>query len=67
MLGFNSILSTIATIGVIAIGIDLTYKALTGRDLVQDLKDIYNGMKDIKEYNDELIESSKKFLILQEK
>ena len=47
LLGLTGLASTLATIGIIAIGVDLFYKALTGRDLVQDLKDIYNGFKEL--------------------
>lgn len=55
LLGLNGILSTLATIGVIAIGIDLIYKGLTGRDLVKDLKDINKGVKDLNGMNKDLI------------
>lgn len=47
--GLNTILSTIAGIGIIAIGVDIAYYALTGRDLVQDLKDIKKGFEELKE------------------
>lgn len=47
LIGLAGTLSTLATIGVVALGVDLFYKAITGRDLVQDLKDIYNGLNDV--------------------
>lgn len=47
LLGLTGLASSLAQIGIIAIGVDLFYKALTGRDLIEDLKDIYNGIKEI--------------------
>lgn len=49
LLGLGAILKTIGTIGVVAIGVDLVYKALTGRDLIQDLKEITTGFIDLRE------------------
>ena len=49
LIGVSSLLGGIATIGTIAISVDLLYGALTGRDLIQDLKDINQGFKDLKE------------------
>ena len=47
--GLSGILGAIAKIGIIAIGVDLFYKALTGRDLVKDIQDIYNGLKELEQ------------------
>lgn len=47
LVGLNSILGSLLTIGVIAIGVDLLYNWLTGRDLIEDLKEIYDGLKDL--------------------
>lgn len=60
LLGLNGILGTIAQIGVIAIGVDLVYTSITGRDLVQDLKDIYTETKKLKDANKEIVEANKK-------
>lgn len=52
--GLSSILSAIATIGIIAIGVDIFYKALTGRELIEDVKTIideYNKLKGVTEQN----------------
>lgn len=59
LLGLKGVLGTLATIGVIAIGVDLAYSALTGRDLVKDLKDIKDGLEDLINNNDTLNENSK--------
>lgn len=47
LLGIAGILKGLATIGVIAIGVDLMYKALTGRDLLQDIMDIKKALEDL--------------------
>lgn len=52
LIGISGLLSSIATIGTIAIGVDLLYGALTGRDLIQDLKEINQGFKNLKEINE---------------
>ena len=48
LLGLSSILSTIATIGVITLGVYLLYTAMTGRDLIEDLKNIKIGIDELK-------------------
>lgn len=60
LLGLGGIISGLATIGVIAIGVDLFYKALTGRDLLKDIGDIYNGFKELKKAKEEQEKVDKK-------
>ena len=50
LLGLGSVLGSLLTIGVITVGVDLLYNWLTGRDLIEDLKEIYDGLKDMKTY-----------------
>lgn len=52
LIGVSSLLGGIAKIGTIAIGVDLLYGAMTGRDLIQDLKDIKQGFDDLKEISE---------------
>lgn len=58
LLGLNSILGTLTTVGVVAIGIDLLYTSLTGRDLINDLDEIKNGLKGINNINQQARDSS---------
>lgn len=58
--GLLGVLKVLGTIGVIAIGVSLLYTALTGRDLIQDLKDIRQGLQDLDEVNKQMAESSTK-------
>lgn len=52
LIGVSSLLGGLAKIGTIAIGVDLLYGAMTGRDLIQDLKDIKQGFDDLKEISE---------------
>ena len=54
LLGVSAALKGLATIGTIVIGVDLLYGALTGRDLIQDLKDIKKGFDDLKSIEQDL-------------
>ena len=45
--GLLPLLKTAGTIGVVALGVDLIYSAVTGRHLIDDLKEIIKGMKDL--------------------
>jgi len=47
--GLSSALSAIATVGVITLGVYLLYTALTGRDLIEDLKNIKIGIEEVKQ------------------
>ena len=60
LLGISGALKTLKTIGVVAIGVDLLYGALTGRDLIQDLKEIKQGFEDLKELSEMNNKASKK-------
>lgn len=60
--GLSGILKVLGTIGVITISVALLYSALTGRDLIKDLKEIYNGIKDINSTKDDALEYSEKAL-----
>lgn len=55
----GSMLSTLATIGVIAIGVDLLYDAITGRNLIQDLKDIKEGFEAVQKANKDNTKANK--------
>ena len=41
-------LGALAKVGVVVAGVDLIYNAVTGRDLINDLKDIIVGLNDLK-------------------
>lgn len=60
LIGLQSILAGLLTIGVITLGIYLLYTALTGRDLIKDLKDIKDGIKEINEMTEKNTEVEKK-------
>lgn len=45
--GLGGFLSNLATIGVVVAGVNLIYNAVTGRDLINDLKEIIDGLKEI--------------------
>lgn len=51
--GLISGLKTLGTIGIVVAGVDLVYNALTGRDLIQDLKQIMNDLKELGKINDD--------------
>ena len=58
LVGLNGVLGSLATIGVITIGVSLTYKVLTGRDLVEDIentKDAYYGLIEAEETQTERV------------
>lgn len=46
---FATLLKPLATIGVVVAGVDLIYSAVTGRHLIDDLKEIIGGLKDLKD------------------
>lgn len=46
--GLTELLKVLATIGVITKGVDILYSGITGRDLVQDLKNILKGFEELK-------------------
>ena len=48
IVGLTELLKVLATIGVITIGVDILYGGITGRDLVQDLKNILKGFEELK-------------------
>lgn len=60
--GLGAILGTLAQIGIIAIGVSLLYTGLTGRDLVSDLKEVYEGIKAIENFEKEQREANIKLL-----
>lgn len=60
--GLGAILGTLAQIGVIAIGVSLLYTGLTGRDLKNDLKEVYDGIKAIETFEKEQREANIKLL-----
>lgn len=69
LLGLASVLKGLATIGVIAIGVSLVYTALTGRDIVKDLQDIYDGInklpgvnKDVQKSTEGVTNSQKEYI-----
>ena len=45
--GLTGYLSNLAAIGIVVAGVDLIYNAITGRDLINDLKEIIDGLKEI--------------------
>ena len=59
--GLLSVLKFLGTIGVIAIGVSLLYTALTGRELLDDINKIKEGLKDLDEISKERAEKSNEF------
>lgn len=57
--GLSGILKVLGTIGVISISVALLYSALTGRDLIEDFKEIKKGIKDLDEARNESVEKQK--------
>lgn len=49
LLKLSSVLKGLLTIGTITIGVDLLYKSLTGRDLIEDLGNIKKGIDEVKQ------------------
>lgn len=58
--GLSSILGVLGQIGIITIGVTLLYTGLTGRSLIDDLKEINRLSKELNETNEMLIETTKK-------
>lgn len=52
--GLGAILGTLAQIGVIAIGVSLLYTGLTGRNIIDDLKEIHSNIQSLKNIEEEL-------------
>ena len=61
LLGLQSILTGLLTIGVVTLGVYLLYTAMTGRDLIKDLKDIKDGLKEVKEMTETQTEAEKNY------
>lgn len=57
--GLSGILKVLGTIGVISISVALLYSALTGRDLIEDFKEIKKGIKDLDDARNESVEKQK--------
>ena len=51
--GLGAILGTLAQIGVIAIGVSLLYTGLTGRNIIDDLKEIHSNIQSLKNIEEE--------------
>ena len=51
--GLGAILGTLAQIGVIAIGVSLLYTGLTGRNIIDDLKEIHSNIRALKDIEEE--------------
>lgn len=60
--GLGGLLKFLGTIGVISISVALLYTALTGRDLIEDFKEIKKGIKDLDDARNESVEKSEKDL-----
>ena len=60
--GLGAILGTLAQIGVIAIGVSLLYTGLTGRNIIDDLKEIHSNIQSLKNIEQEQREARKKLL-----
>ncbi len=60
--GLNGALGLLASIGIIAIGVSLFYTAMTGRDLIEDLKNIKIGIQELKKETEENTEAEKKHM-----
>lgn len=51
--GLGAILGALAQIGVIAIGVSLLYTGLTGRNIIDDLKEIHSNIRALKDIEEE--------------
>ena len=60
LLGLKTIMTALASIGVVTLGVYLLYTAMTGRDLIKDLKDIKDGIKEVNELTEKNTEAEKK-------
>lgn len=58
--GLLGVLKPLAAIGVVAVGVNLLYNAVTGRDLITDLKDIYDGLSKLPKVNEDVANMVKK-------
>lgn len=59
LIGLQSILTGLLTIGVVTLGVYLLYTAMTGRDLIEDLKNIKQGLKEVNEMTEKQTEAEK--------
>lgn len=59
LIGLQSILTGLLTIGVVTLGIYLFYTAFSGRDLIEDLKNIKQGLKEVNEMTEKQTETEK--------
>lgn len=57
--GLSGILKFLGTIGVISISVALLYSALTGRDLIEDFKEIKKGIKELDDARNDSVEKTK--------
>lgn len=57
--GLSGILKFLGTIGVISISVALLYSALTGRDLIEDFKEIKKGIKELDDARNASVEKTK--------
>lgn len=51
--GLSSLLGKLSQIGIIAIGVSLLYTGLTGRNIIDDLKEIYSNIQSLKSIEEE--------------
>lgn len=58
--GLLGILKPLAAIGVVTVGVSMLYNAVTGRDLINDLKDIYDGLSKLPNVNEDVTNMTKK-------
>lgn len=64
---FAGQLSTLAKVGVVVAGVDLIYNAVTGRDLINDLKEIIDGLTKLNNDINDNTENSKDHVKQNEK
>lgn len=55
----TGILGGLMQIGIIVIGVELLYTALTGRELISDIKEIIKGLEDLKKIREDSSKQSK--------
>lgn len=55
----TGLLKGLATVGVVVAGVDLIYNAVTGRDLINDIKEILKGLKKLGKAQEENKEQAK--------
>ena len=60
LVGITGSLGLLGQIGIVAVGVELLYTALTGRELISDISEIIKGLKDLEKIRKQQSEQAKK-------